>query len=108
MYKFAAISALALAACAQAPEKVAPIPVAGDPYRGYSCSQLKAEQLKVNHAIEALSAEQKKAADNDALGVILLGLPISSMSGNDKEAALGVAKGRKQALEAKILARKCR
>ncbi|MDE4130873.1 hypothetical protein PXK18_19730 [Phaeobacter gallaeciensis] len=45
-----------------------------------------------------MSADQKRAANSDALGVFLLGLPLSSMSGNDKEALISVAKGRVDAI----------
>lgn len=48
--------------------------------------------------LNALSAAQKSTASSDALGVFLLGLPLGSMSGNDKEALIAVAKGRVPAM----------
>lgn len=108
MKKVFLISALFLSACAQQPDKISAIDVAGDPYRGYSCKQLKAEHLKISQELESASADQKRAASGDAWGVFLLGLPVSSMSGNDKEAAIGVAKGRLNSLDQKMLEKNCK
>lgn len=108
MKRIALIAFATLTACAQQPDRIAAIEVAGDPYRGYSCSQLSAEKLKISQELEAASADQKKAANGDAWGVFLLGLPVSSMSGNDKEAAIAVAKGRVNELDQKLLERGCR
>ena len=107
MKKLIVLGTVLLAACAQQPDKISAIPVSGDPYRGFSCKQLKAEHLKTSQELEAASADQKRAASGDALGVFLLGLPVSSMSGNDKEAAIAVAKGRVNELDAKMLAKGC-
>lgn len=108
MKKFILLGAIALSACAQQPDRIAAIEVSGDPYRGYSCKQLKTEHLKISQELEAASAEQKKAANGDAVGVFLLGLPVSSMSGNDKEAQIAVAKGRINELDRRLLARNCK
>lgn len=108
MKKVLLATTLLLSACAQQPDKISAIEVAGDPYRGYSCKQLKAEHLKISQELEAASADQKRAASGDAWGVFLLGLPVSSMSGNDKEAAIGVAKGRLNSLDQKMLERNCK
>lgn len=107
MKKIILLAALAVSACAQQPERIAAIEVSGDPYRGYSCKQLNAEHLKISQELEAASADQKKAANSDAVGVFLLGLPVSSMSGNDKEAQIAVAKGRLNELDKKKLERNC-
>jgi hypothetical protein len=97
-----------ISGCAQKPENISAIAVSGDPYRGYSCSNLRSEKLKITQELERVSADQRKAADGDALGVFLLGLPISSMSGNDKEATIAVAKGRVQELDRKLLQKRCK
>lgn len=108
MKKTLLIAALLLSACAKQPDKIAAIEVSGDPYRGYSCKQLKSEHLKISQELEAASADQKRAAEGDALGVFLLGLPVSSMSGSDKEATIAVAKGRINELDRKMLDRNCK
>lgn len=102
-----AFGALSLVACAQQPERIAPIAVSGAPYKSFSCKQLGAEHLKISQELTAASADQKRAANGDAWGVFLLGLPISSMSGNDKEAIIAVAKGRVDEIDRMKLARGC-
>lgn len=97
-----------LAACASEPDAIAPIAVAGDPYSGYGCTNLAQERLKITQELEIASAQQKKAAEGDALGVFLLGLPISSMSGADKEATIAVAKGRIQEIDRQRQAKRCK
>lgn len=107
MKKIIVVAALLVSACAQQPDRISAIEVSGDPYRGYSCKQLKAEKLKIGQELEAASAAQKRAANGDAWGVFLLGLPVASMSGDDKEAAIAVAKGRVNSLDQKLLERSC-
>ncbi|PVA06104.1 hypothetical protein [Thalassorhabdomicrobium marinisediminis] len=97
-----------LAACAKQPENIAAIPVSGNPYGSYSCSQLAAERLQITQQLAGVEAEQRSAANSDAIGVFLIGLPVSSMSGNDKEAAIGVARGRINEIDRVKLARGCR
>lgn len=90
---FALSTIVLLAGCAQQPENIAAAEIRGDPYRGYSCRQLAAEELQINQALDAASADQRRAASSDAFGVFLIGLPISSMSGNDRESDIAIARG---------------
>lgn len=94
------LAATALAtACAKAPENIAAIEMDTATYQRLSCRSLATEEVKITAELNALSASQKSAASSDALGVFLLGLPLSSMSGNDKEALISVAKGRLDAID---------
>ena len=103
-----AIGALAvLTACATRPENIAAVPMDTAPYERMSCRSLAAEETKITSELNALSADQNKAANSDALGVFLLGVPWSSMSGNDKEALIGVAKGRVDAINAVQASKGC-
>lgn len=103
------ILALALVAgCAKQPEAVAALNVSSKTYSGLSCSQLSAEAVTAKQRIAALSAKQKSAATGDAMGVFLLGLPVSSMSGNDSETALAYAKGQADAIDRVRVQRGCR
>lgn len=99
--KFGILSAavLALAACAKQPDAVAPVKFDHKPYLSMSCKALATKQLEGTQAVASLSAQQQKAANNDAFGVFLLGLPLASMSGNDPETQLAVAKGQLDAIE---------
>lgn len=94
--------------CAKQPDKIAAADIGPNPYTRHNCRQLDAEKLKLTQGLETLSAQQKDAAAGDAFGVFLLGLPISSMSGNDKETAIAIAKGRLNAVEQERLRKRCK
>jgi hypothetical protein len=96
-----------LAACAQQPENIAAADIGPNPYSGFNCAQLSQEELRITQELDNLSAQQRRAASGDAFGVFLLGLPISSMSGNDQETAIAVARGRLQAIDQLQAARGC-
>ena len=91
---------LVVAACAKQPENIPAADIGPNPYLSFSCKSLAQEKLNLSQSLENLSAAQKNAASGDTVGVLLLGLPVSSMSGNDKETAIAVTKGRIQATEA--------
>lgn len=97
-----------IAACAQKPENIAAANIGTNEYRGYSCMQLTEAKLQHDQNLANLSADQKKAATGDAVGVFLLGLPLSSMSGNDKETAIAVTKGHLQSIEREQARKNCR
>jgi len=92
------IAGALVSACATRPENISAVQMDTASYERMSCRQLSAEETKITSQLNSLSADQNRAANSDALGVFLLGVPWSSMSGNDKEAAIGVAKGRIDAI----------
>lgn len=106
-FQIVTVAAL-VAACAKAPEQISAVEIGDDAYRHYSCSQLRNEKLKIEQDLANLSAKQKAAASGDAWGVFLLGLPLSSMSGNDQEALIAVAKGKTQSLEREMVRKGCK
>lgn len=99
---------LLVGGCAKKPDEIAAADVGQGIYRGASCAALSSSLTNYRHSLENLSAAQLSAAQGDALGVFLLGLPLSSMSGNDKEAAIAVAKGHIQQIEAERERKGCR
>ena len=103
---FAAV--LAVSACAKKPEEISAADVGEGIYRTSSCAQLATRRTQYSQNLENLSADQRSAAQGDALGVFLLGLPLSSMSGNDKETAISVTKGHLQQIEAEQQRKGCR
>ena len=97
-----------IAACAQKPENIAAANIGSNEYRGYSCKNLAEAKLQHSQNLANLSADQKKAATGDAIGVVLLGIPLSSMSGGDKETAIAVTKGHLQSIEKEQARKNCR
>ena len=78
------IAALAaISACAKSPEDIAAIPMQGQ----FNCAVERAELAR-------LEQDQRSARNSDTWGVLLLGIPVSSLFGGDVETKLAVAKGR--------------
>ncbi|MGR3480431.1 hypothetical protein [Salipiger marinus] len=98
---------LALSACAASPEDIAAVDVGPRAYNGFNCAQLADAKIKYQQSLENLSAQQRSAQSGDAVGVFLLGLPLSSMSGGDQETQIALAKGHIQAVELEQARRKC-
>lgn len=109
---FTRVSALILlgavvSACAKQPENIAAVPMETANYERMSCRSLATEEAKITAELNSLSAAQKSAASSDALGVLLFGIPWSSLSGNDKEVLIAVAKGRVDAINTVQAAKGC-
>lgn len=96
------------AACAQKPEDIQPSYVSPTTYEGLTCRQLGQEAARVDAALTRASAAQNTARSNDTAGVILLGLPVSSLSGANQSAQIADLKGRQDVLAQSIIAKKCR
>lgn len=95
-----------ISACAPGPNAVAPTSVPSQMYSGMSCSNIHNELASANAKVAALSSKQSAAATGDAVGVFLILVPVSSLTGNDVQGQLAQAKGEKIALEA--ASRTCR
>ncbi len=104
---FTIVALAALAACAKQPENIAGVAVSGNAFAAYSCPDLRAQRIASAQSLENLSASQRSAATGDALGVFLLGLPLSSLSGGDREAEIAVTRGELQAIDQRITLNGC-
>ena len=100
-------AAVSLSACAKSPEQISAVEIADTTYANANCKALVKQEIQQTQLLHALSADQRKAQDGDALGVFLLGLPLSSMSGADKETEIAVAKGRVNAIRRQQAAKSC-
>ena len=85
--------AVAVAACAQSPESIAPVYVSDVPYLSWSCRELREEALRLNSDLATASVQQEEARSSDTVGVLLLGLPVASMSGEDVAPEIARLKG---------------
>lgn len=101
-------SVLFISACASDPAAIAPAEISPDLYSGRSCQQLAQENANLSSKLVTLVAQQEKAVEGDAMGVFLLGLPMSSMSGNDKETEIALARGQQQAIVLQMQRKGCR
>lgn len=91
------ICVLLLIACAKSPESIAPAYISEVQYQYWSCDQLAAEQQRLSNALSQASLQQENARTNDTVGVILIGLPVSSLSGDNIAPEIARLKGETEA-----------
>ena len=93
--------------CAKAPQSIAPAYISHVPYQEWTCSQLGQEVVRVDAALTQASVQQQKARGNDIVGVILIGLPVSSLSGDNIAPQIANLKGQKNAIEQVLITKNC-
>lgn len=94
-------------ACAKDPDSIAPSYVSPVGYQSWSCPQLGEEQQHLAEALARASTQQKNARTNDMVGVALIGLPVSSMSGDNIAPEIAHLKGEQEAVRKEMLLRPC-
>ncbi|WP_436112688.1 hypothetical protein [Neorhizobium tomejilense] len=99
--------ALAFSSCAKRPDAIVPADIPMAAYTNFSCAQLGQEMIKEQTALLAISKAQNDAATGDAVGVFLIGVPMSSTFGGDKEGQVSVAKGKVQAIQSAMMSKGC-
>lgn len=97
----------AASACAPTPESIQPAYVSEVPYQSWSCRQLSEETLRLHAALATASHQQSTARSNDIAGVILLGLPVASMSGQSIAPQIARYKGEQEAIVRAMRAKGC-
>jgi hypothetical protein len=90
-----------LVACAQSPGSIAPVSM-GNAYAGLSCTDARTMLDQERQTLAALESAQQGAVVGDAIGVFLLALPVSSLTGGDREGEIATSKGKVVALEARL------
>ena len=99
-----ALAALPLvAACAQSPASIQPVSM-GNAFAAISCEQAQLDMTAERQALAALESKQKGAVAGDAIGVFLIGVPVSSLTGGDVAGHIAASKGKVLALEARLSA----
>lgn len=96
-----------LAGCAKRPDAIVPVNLPPEIYANVECQQLQRDLLTEKQTLATLSASQNSAANADAVGVFLVGVPVASLTDGDKEGLIAVSKGKIQAMESTILTKGC-
>lgn len=104
----AALAVFALSACAKAPESIAPSYVSEVPYQSYTCVQLGQEKARLEQAYAVTAKAQNDARTGDAVGVFLIGMPTSTLSGGNVAAEVASLKGQMVAVDKTIIAKGCK
>jgi hypothetical protein len=108
MRTIAALAAMtAIAGCAKNPEAIAPMTMPTGAYSGLNCKQLAGEHQKVSLQLQQVEAQQRQAVTGDAVGVFLIGVPVSSLSGSDRAGEVSQYKGEVVAIESAQRNRHC-
>ena len=108
MWKLALFGAVVnIAGCAKNPEAIVPMSMPANAYTGLSCGQLNTEFQKSAGSLHGVEVQQRQAVAGDAFGVFLIGVPVSSLTGADKEGAVAQHKGEVIAIQAAQRARNC-
>ena len=101
------IPAILISGCAKSPDSIAPAYTSPTAYNGWSCQQLAEENVRVSHALATASAQQNNARTGDIVGVALIGMPVSTLSGDNIAPQIADLKGQRDALMRARLDRKC-
>ena len=83
-----------LTGCASSPSAIQPLPVPDVLYANKSCAQLAEAEAEAQLNVASLSQQQSSAVTGDAVGVFMIGMPVSSMTGGDVSGKLAEQKGR--------------
>lgn len=101
-------AALAATSCAKRPDAIVPVDIPMAAYSNQDCNGLTQELVREQAKLASLSKQQHDAATGDAVGVFLIGVPMSSTFGGDKEGQLAVSKGKVNAIESTIKSKGCK
>lgn len=100
-------SLLAVTSCAKRPDAIVPVDIPMAAYSNLDCAGLSQELLKERSTLASLSKQQNDAATGDAFGVFLIGVPMSSTFGGDKEGQIAVSKGKVTSIESTLKSKGC-
>jgi hypothetical protein len=99
--------AVAIIGCAKSPESIAPAYVSHVTYQSWTCQQLNEEGMRLGQALAEASTQQRNARTNDTIGVIFIGLPVSSLSGDNIAPQMASLKGQIGAVQTSANLRNC-
>jgi hypothetical protein len=102
-----AIFASFVSACAKSPDSIAPAYISEVGYHNWSCAQLAEESARLSTALASASVQQENARTTDTVGVILIGLPVSSLSGDNIAPEIARLKGETEAVRKASMSKAC-
>lgn len=101
------VAGLALAGCAKRPNAIAASSVPVETYLSLDCQQIARDLAAERQTLEAMARQQNSAANADAIGVFMIGVPVASLTNGDNEGGIALSKGKIQSLEAAQIRNKC-
>lgn len=97
----------AVSGCAKRPGAIAASAVPVETYLALDCQAIERDLSAERQALASMSAQQTSAANADAIGVFMIGIPVASLTDGDNAAAIALSKGKIQSLEAARVRNKC-
>ena len=91
-----------VAACAKGTEAIAPVAMQGA-FSTAPCADTRAQLVQERQTLAALETMQRSAVTGDAVDMFLIGVPVSSLTGNDVSGQIGASKGKVLALERRMM-----
>lgn len=107
MKKITFVLPLVVTACAQSPDSIAPAYVSNLQYANLSCEQIAQELDRTHAALSQASQQQLHARSADTWGVVLLGLPTASLSGENVAPQIATYKGQENAMHEAMVKKNC-
>lgn len=98
---------LVMTGCASRPESISASYVSHEKYTHLGCMELGTKMSDAREELHKFSEMQDDKANGDAVGVFLLGVPFSQLSG-DHEGDVAKWKGEIEAIETAQIKNKCR
>ena len=89
-----------LLGCAKSPDSIAPVSM-GNAFVETSCADAITMLNAERPILAALEQKQRDAVAGDAIGVFLVLIPVSSLTGGNVEGDIAASKGKVLALEAR-------
>lgn len=96
-----------LSGCANRPDSIHAEYISYERYAGLSCQELESRLADTRSRLEVASQQQNNAANVDAVGVFLVLVPVSKLTG-DHEAEVARLKGDVEAIETAQIKGRCR
>ena len=106
-FVFLAATTLLLAGCANRPESIRASFVSHEKYSHLDCIQLATKMGDTRAELEKFSKLQDSKANGDAVGVFLVLIPVSKLTG-DHEGDVARYKGEVEAIETAQIKLKCK
>lgn len=98
---------LVISGCAKRPNAIAASNVPVEAYLSLDCQQIARDLAAERQTLVTMSAQQNSAANADAIGVFMVGIPVASLTDGDNQGGIALSKGKIQSLEAAQMRNKC-
>jgi len=100
-------AAVVLSGCATSAERIAPAPIADGRYTGASCSDLTAQAALIDSHYAEEARRQTNIRRIDMAGLVLVFLPVASLTGHSRAAQIANLKGDRMAVNAAMARNNC-